>query len=203
MFGCYQKTVRRVSNFEQQFESIMKSNRILGLVAVLALCNLANVSAQDRPNREQFRERMMQRVREQMDVKDDADWKLISDRVTKVMDARREVGAGGGMGMMFGGGGRRGGGGGQGGDQAQGGGGGGRRGGPGGPGGFGEPSPEAEALQKALEAKASNDEVKAKLSKYREVRKEKREKLEKAQDDLRKVLSMRQEAAAVMLGLLD
>src|SRR5688572_11131890 len=182
----------------------MKSIRYCALLAVAALCHFVNVSAQDRPNRgnfdpEQFRERMMSRVREQMDVKDDADWKLISDRVTKVMEARREVGAGGGMGMMMGR--RRGGG--EGGDQNAGGEGG-RRRGPGGPGGFGgEPSPEAEALQKAIDAKASNDEVKAKLAKYRESVKAKRERLEKSQEDLRKVLSVRQEASAVMLGLLE
>ena len=73
----------------------------------------------------------------------------------------------------------------------------------GGPGGFGQPSPEHEALQKALENKASNDEVKAALAKYREAHKAKQEKLQKAQEDLRKVLSVRQEAAAVSLGLLE
>lgn len=175
----------------------MKPIRYCALLAVVAICNFVNLSAQERPNRgnfnpEQMRERMMSRVRETMDVKDDADWKLISDRVSKVMDARREAGAGGGMGMMMRPPRREGG--------DQGGDGGGRRRGPG---GFGEPSPEAEALQKALEAKASNDEVKAKLAQYREAHKAKQEKLAKAQDDLRKVLTMRQEAAAVMLGLLE
>jgi hypothetical protein len=178
----------------------MKLTRICAAVALAALFNLSNVSAQDRPNRgnfnpEQFRERMMERVREQMDVKDDADWKLISERVNKVMEARRELGAGGNMGMMFGRG-RRGGEGDQGGQGGQE-----RRRGPGGFGG--QPSAEAAALEKAIESKASTDEIKAKLAKYREARKEKRETLEKAQDDLRKVLSVRQEASAVMLGLLE
>jgi hypothetical protein len=178
----------------------MKSIRYCALLAVVALCNIATVSAQDRPNRgnfnpEQMRERMMSRVRETMDVKDDADWKLISDRVSKVMDARRDASTGGGMGMLM----RRPRGEGGGGDQAADGGN--RRRGPGGFGG--EPSPEAEALQKALEAKASNDEIKAKLAKYREAHKARQEKLAKSQEDLRKVLTMRQEAAAVMLGLLD
>jgi hypothetical protein len=178
----------------------MKSIRYGALLAVVALCNFVNVSAQDRGNRpdpEQFRERMMSRVREEMDVKDDTEWKLISERVTKVMEARREASSGGNMGMMFR---RRGG---EGGDQA-GGNGQRRRGGPGGPGGFGgEPSPEAEALQKAIEAKASNDEIKTKLAKYREAHAAKREKLQKTQEELKKVLTLKQEAAAVMLGLLD
>jgi hypothetical protein len=176
----------------------MKFIRLSLLVAVLATFSLTQASAQDRGNRgnfnpEQMRERMMERVREQMDVTDDADWKLISERVNRVMEARREVGTGNNMGMMFG---RRGGGGGE-----RGGEDGNRRRGPGGFGG--EPSREAEALQKAIEAKASSDELKSKMAAYREAQKAKREKLAKAQDDLRKVLTVRQEAAAVMMGLLE
>jgi hypothetical protein len=186
----------------------MKSLRYCALLTIVAFCNLLSVSAQGQAggggggagrgnfDPAQMRERMMARVREEMDVKDDADWKPISDRVTKVMDAQREARSGGGMGMMFRP--RRNANGDQGGDQAAGGG---RRGG--GPGGFGQVSPEHEALQKSLENKASNDEVKAALAKYRESHKAKQDKLLKAQDDLKKVLSMRQEAAAVSLGLLD
>ena len=103
-------------------------------------------------------------------------------------DARREIGFGG---MRFGGG-RRGGDNGGGGDQ------GGRRGF-----GGGTPSPEVESLQKAIEAKAPADELKAKLAKVREARKQKEANLAKAQDELRKVLSVRQEASAVLMGLLQ
>ena len=147
---------------------------------------------------EAMRQRMMERYKEQLDVKDDAEWKLISDRIEKVTTARREVGFGGGFGGFGRGGGRGGPGGpgGGGGDTAQGGGGN-RRGGFG-----GEPSEEAQALQKAIDAKAPADEIKAKLAKYRDSRKEKEAKLEKAQDDLRKVLTTRQEAVAVLAGLL-
>ena len=134
----------------------------------------------------QMRQRMMERMREQFDVKDDTEWKLISERIEKVNDARRET-AGRGMGMMFGGG--RGGGGGQ--------------GGGGGRGGFGgEPMPEQDALQKAVESNAPSDEIKTKLAKYREALKAKEAKLAKAQDDLRQVLSVKQEATAVLMGLL-
>ena len=64
------------------------------------------------------------------------------------------------------------------------------------------PSPEAEALQKAIDAKASNAELKAAMAKYNAARKEKQEALDKAQAELRKVLSVRQEAIAVSSGLL-
>jgi hypothetical protein len=66
----------------------------------------------------------------------------------------------------------------------------------------GEPSPEAEGLQKAIDSKASADEIKSKLAKFRDARKSKEAALEKAQDDFRKVLSVRQEAIAVSMGLL-
>jgi len=137
---------------------------------------------------EQAKQRIMERYREQLGVKDDTEWKLVQSRIEKVSDARREIGM---RGMGFGMGGRGGGPGG-----AGGGGGGGRR-------GFGgEPSAEAEALQKAVESNASSDEIKAKLAAYRTSNKDKEAKLEKAQDELRKVLTVKQEASAVLLGLL-
>jgi hypothetical protein len=168
------------------------------VVTVLSLTSATSLAQNQNRQRgnfdpEAFRQRMLDQLREQMDVKDDSEWKTISDRVTKVMEARREVGFGG---MGFRGGPRRGGGAGGGGDDQAGGN---RRGR-----GFGgEPSPEAEALQKAIDSKASTDEIKAKLAKYRDSRKEKRAKLEQTQDDLRKVLTGRQEAVAVMNGLLE
>jgi|SRR5437867_2423470 len=183
-----------------------KLNQKLALAGVAVLMSLgsSNLVAQDqgRPGRgnfdpEQMRQRMMEGYKERLEVKSDDEWKVISERINKVLDARREIGFGGGMGgFAFGRGPRSGDGnnppaGGN--DQ------GGRRGarGPG-----GEPSPEAEALQKAIESKASPDELKAKLAKLREARKEKEAKLEQAQEELRKVLSVRQEASAVLSGLL-
>ena len=58
-------------------------------------------------------------------------------------------------------------------------------------------------LQKAIDANASKDELKAKLAKFREARKQKEAKLQQAQEELRKVLSIKQEAAAVLNGLLQ
>lgn len=141
----------------------------------------------------QMQQRMLERMRESFDVKDDAEWKLISERITAVMEARRGTGGMGGMGALM----RRPGGDQGGGGDNNGGGGGGRRGGFG-----GTPDPDQEALQKAIESKAPADEVKAKLAKVREARKAAEAKLEGAQAELKKVLSVRQEAVAVMFGLL-
>jgi hypothetical protein len=189
-------------------EIIMKLKQALILTAIAAaLCSGANrLAAQNQPpgrgnfDPEQARQRMMERYKTQLDVKSDDEWKVIQERIEKVTQARREVGFGGGMGGMgFGRPGRPGGNAGN--AEASADGQGPRRGGRG---GFGppEPSPEAEALQKAIEAKAPADEIKAKLAKLREVRKEKEAKLETAQEELRKVLSVRQEAAAVLAGLV-
>ena len=184
-----------------------KLNRVLALTGVAVLMNLgnANLAAQNQPrqgrgnsNPEEFRQRMMDRYREQLDVKSDDEWKVISERINKVADARREVGFGGGPGGF--GFGRMGRPAGDGNNPPAGGNDQGARRGPGG--GFGQPSPEAEALQKAIESKASAEELKAKLAKLREARKEKEANLEKTQEELRKVLSVRQEAAAVLAGLL-
>jgi len=135
----------------------------------------------------EFQQRMLERVKENLEVKDDAEWKAIEPLVTKVMEAQREAmtsrfrGAFGGRGR---------------GGEGGGGGGGGR-------GGFGEPSPEQEALQKAIDSKASNADIKAAVAKYREARKAKEAALTKAQDDLKKVLSVRQEAILVNTGMLN
>ena len=67
---------------------------------------------------------------------------------------------------------------------------------------FGTPSPETDALQKAIDSKASKAEMKAALEKYLASRKAKQAALEQAQADLRKVLTTRQEAIATLNGLL-
>lgn len=171
----------------------------MGGVAVLLALSTSSANAQDqqRPGRgnrgsgrggdfdpSQFRQRMMDRYKEALEVTKDDEWKLISERIEKVTTLQREVRVGGGPGGFR----RRGGD--SGGDNAR-------------PNPFGgEPNPDLEALQKALDSKASPDEIKSKLAKLRESQKKKEADLAKAQDDLRKVLSARQEATAVVMGLL-
>jgi len=143
---------------------------------------------------EQMRQRMMERVREQLAVKDDAEWSVIESRIKKISDSRF------GMGRGMGGPGGPGGPGGQGAPGGQGG-----QGGPGGRqgrGGFGQANPDAEVLQSALDSGASADDIKVKLTAYRAAAKVKEVQLEKAQDELRQLLSVKQEARAVLLGLL-
>src|SRR5439155_16030741 len=50
----------------------------------------------------QFQQRMMERTREELEVKDDAEWKALEPLVQKVMDLRRESFGGMGRGMFGG-----------------------------------------------------------------------------------------------------
>ncbi|MBC8097713.1 MAG: hypothetical protein H7Y43_18085 [Akkermansiaceae bacterium] len=131
----------------------------------------------------QWQQQRMERLRENMGVTDDAEWKVIQERAQKVSEAQMGV-----MAFRARGGGGRGPGGG---------------GGGGGRGGFGQPSPEVEALRAAIDANAPADQIKTALQKYRDARKAKEAALEKTQAELKKVLSAKQEAIAVSQGYLD
>jgi hypothetical protein len=161
--------------------------------ALLVAFGTSNAVAQnDNGGRQRFdpaqmQQRMMERYKEVLEVTDDQEWKALQPLIQKVFDARMQS-MGGGMRGMFGGP-RRGGEGDQQGQGQQ------RRFGP-------PPSPEAEALQKAVDAKASKAELKAAVAKYAEARKTKQAELEQAQENLRKVLTARQEALATLNGLL-
>ncbi len=63
-------------------------------------------------------------------------------------------------------------------------------------------SPEFEALRKAIQANASSAELKAKIAEVEAARAKNRADLEQAQAQLRQVLTARQEAIAMTLGLL-
>jgi hypothetical protein len=183
----------------------MKMNQILAVCGITAALFLGagNVSAQNdngngggggRGNFDPvaFQERMMNNVREQLGFTNDTEWNAIQPMVQKVMDARRDVGFGGGLGRLIGRGNRSGN------NNANAGNNGGRRGGFG-----GTPSPEAEALQKALDDNAPTAQIKAALAKYKASQKTKQAKLVQAQENLRKYLNTKQEAQATLLGLLD
>ena len=62
--------------------------------------------------------------------------------------------------------------------------------------------PEREALQAAIDAKASADEIKGKLASFRKLVTDRQDALSSAQAALQKLLSQRQEGIAVLDGLL-
>jgi hypothetical protein len=141
----------------------------------------------------QFRQRMMDRLKEQLGASDD-EMQALMPKIEKVMTLQRD--AGGGMRGMFGG--RRGGGpGGPGGN-----------GGPGGPGGAtANESPvrqKSADLQETLQNKdAKPDEIKAKLDALRAARAQAKQDLAAAQQELKGLLTQRQEAVMVEMGMLE
>jgi len=146
---------------------------------------------------QQMRQMMEQRMREQLGATEQ-EWKVLGPRVMKVSELSRETRGGGRGGMMmFGGMGGR--------------------GGPGGPQGN-RPGdrPDApareqtpvektqEELRTLLENTATTpDQIKNQLTKLRAAREKAKQDLAKAQQDLRQVLTLRQEATLVLMGMLD
>jgi len=132
-----------------------------------------------------MQQRMVDGLRDRLDFTNDTEWAAVEPLVTKVVAARMDS-MGGGMRGMFGGRNR-----------------GGQGGQPGGRGGFGQTSPEADALQKAIDDNAPSSQIKDLLAKYKAAQKAKQAKLEAAQADLKAVLTPRQEAQAALLGLVN
>ncbi|HZV33915.1 MAG TPA: hypothetical protein VFB72_04995 [Verrucomicrobiae bacterium] len=168
----------------------LKATLWVAVCASALLIGTGRVQAQ-RGDPAQWRQNRIDRLKEEMDVKDDAEWKLIEAGINKVMDAQMALMADRGRAMF----GRRN----RGGDTSStsSSDNGGRRGGF-----FGQPSPEVEDLQKAIDNKAPAEEIKAKLAKVREASAAKEANLAKAQDELKALLTSRQEAIAVLNGLL-
>lgn len=147
--------------------------------------------------RRMFEQRMAERMKEQLEITD-AEWKVIQPRLKKVTDLTRQSmggGRGGPMMGMFG-----------------------RGRGPGGrgPGGQGErgaqrerPEPQNEvqkasmALRDLLGSKnPSTEALKAKLAALRSAREKAKQDLVKAQGELRQLLTLKQEASLVMMGIM-
>jgi hypothetical protein len=142
-------------------------------------------------NPEEFRVQMEARMKERLGVNDD-EWKVIQPKMEKVTTAQRDArGFGGGFG-----GGRDRGRGGQGGGAAAAGGAEQR-----------QESPVAKAsseLRATLDKKdASADEINAKLTALRDARAKAKADLETAQKELKEVLTARQEAVFVSMGMLE
>ena len=175
--------------------NIMKitSKTILASAFLVAAGLFANAQENNAPgggrgnfNPEEFRARMAERLKTSLKVTDD-EWTVLQPLIEKVTTKQRESMAG-----RFGGFGGRGGGdrGGNGGGGA----GGGDRGG----------SAESQALREALEKDSTTPEdLKAKLNAVRESRKKATIELAAAREDLKKVVSVRQEAVLFSMGILE
>jgi hypothetical protein len=140
-----------------------------------------------------MRQMMEQRLREQLGATEQ-EWKVLGPRVMTVAQLRRDA-SGFGRGGMFGGFGRG-------------------RGGPQGgrPGGRRDaPERELTEVEKASEqlrtllddTSAKPEDIKKQLTVLRASKEKARQKLAAAQQELRKVVTMRQEALLVLMGMLE
>jgi hypothetical protein len=128
---------------------------------------------------------MVDMQRDSLSVTNDDEWKVISQKLLKVVQLQMQARMVG-MGSMMGG--------------ARGGGGGGmRRLGMLG----GEPDPSEADLQKALDDHAPNAVIKTAMAKVRAARQQKKDEMTKAQSDLRDLLTPRQEAVLLAGGMLE
>jgi len=131
----------------------------------------------------QMQQRIMDNVKDQLGFTNDTDWSAVQPLVQKVLDARRDAGGNNMMRLFRGnrGGGNR----------------------PQRPNPFGgQTSPEEENLQKAVDNDAPAGQIKELLTRYQAAQKVKAAALTSAQDNLRAVLTTKQEAQATLLGLL-
>ena len=127
----------------------------------------------------QMRSMMLDRIKQQLNATDE-EWKVMEPLVANVVEKQREARSG----LALGRGTRR----------------------PGseeGPWGV-ETSQQVEALQTAVEnEQSSSEDIKSKLKAVRAEREKKEKELKTAREELRKVLTLRQEARLVLMGLLD
>ena len=172
--------------------TLIKSLSLLVVTAVFAGVTV-DISAQERDrnrdrgnrdrgergqwDRSQILERIMDRYRENLGFSV-AEWKVVQPKVQAVMDNR--ISGASGMMSMFGGS-RRG----RGGDSST------------------EKTPTSELRDLLEKDDASKGDIKAKLAAYRADRKAREAKLKNAQEDLRQFLTIKQEAQAVLAGLLN
>jgi len=152
---------------------------------------------------EAMQQRLVEGIHQRLSATDE-DWKVIEPLVKDVMQKQSEarISDFGGLGrMMFE---RKGGPGGQ--DQGQRSGAESQKGRTEGERGGGSrvQNPEVEALSQVLESTtATPDEIKAKLEALRQARAKREEDLQKAREALRDVVTVKQEAMLVLMGLLD
>lgn len=153
---------------------------VVALVMMLGMATSAMAQGGGNFDPAQFRQRMMDRLKEQLGATDD-EWKALEPKVEKVMEARQASFGGFGFG---------------------------RRGRGGNGGGDNQPqTPVAKAQQELREAVDNKDtpadQLKTKLAAYRDAREAARKQLADAQKELKELLTQRQEAVMVINGMLE
>lgn len=176
-----------------------KTRYVLLLGALVLTAGLIGqaLSQDSRPARQPFdpaafQKQMDQMMKDRLGITDDEEWKVLQPKIEAVQTLSRQTR--GNMGMMFGPGM-----------------GGGRPGRPGQPGDATNPPPaqnevdktSAELTKVLANKDAKAEDIKAALTAYRAARDKAKENLAKAQKELRDLVTARQEAVLVTMGVLD
>ena len=152
--------------------------------------NFAQAQNQQRPSAEEFRKMREDRIKAALKANDE-EWTVLQPMITKIEEKAGALFAFRISSRSFGG------------DSS----GGGRPPGGGSPGGFGRggtPSPEVTALADAAQHDGvSNEEFKAKIEAARAARKRAQAELDSARAELQKVVTVRQEAVLLAMGVLE
>ena len=159
---------------------------IVGLLGVVLVGQSLAQQQRARPDRTEgrrgFQERMVERMKETLEASDE-EWKVLQPRVEKVLTLSRETRGMAGMAGFA------------------------RRGRP----QAGESTREQTQVEKCQEEvrnvlenkEAKPEEIKQKLTALRKAKEKAKQDLAKAQQELREVLTLRQEARLVLMGLLN
>ena len=134
-----------------------------------------------------MRQRMSERMKEMLGASDD-EWKVLQPKLESIQQRQRESNGMGGMMMMFGGGG----------------------GGFRPPGAPADDQPKSDVQQKTADLRTVTDnkdakpqEIKAKVDALRAAREKAKADLQKQQAELRDLLTIRQEAVLLTLGVME
>jgi methyl-accepting chemotaxis protein len=134
----------------------------------------------------QFQQQQLDQIKTALNASDD-EWKVLQAKIQKVMTLQQELNAGRGRGGFGGRGGRRGGGGGA----------------PAGDNSNPIAAASSELSNSVQNTGTSAEDLKAKMTALRDAKKKVQGELTTAQDDLKGVVTVRQEAVLVSMGYLD
>ncbi|MSU25398.1 MAG: hypothetical protein EXS32_16455 [Opitutus sp.] len=139
----------------------------------------ATDAASGKPSPADAQARVLNRLRDRLEVSDDTEWSLITERLAKIEEIRRSLwsSSGGGRGALPGA------------EKAK------RSSGS-------SANPERDALRTAVGDNLTVAEIKSRLARAHDVQAQNEARLAQAQAELRAVVSVRQEAVLVMAGLL-
>lgn len=181
-FASHLKTSHRIPLLILAFAAVAPLSGLGAKLPKVERREMKREEADATPSRnaaEDAQSRAAAKLREQLEVADDAEWDVIAGRIANVIQLRGALAGAGSIRSTTAV------------DKIK-------------PSAKGDRSAQLEqdALRSALRDKMPDAEIRARLARAHDVRRQNEAKLTKAQEDLRAILTVRQEAVAVVAGLL-